>query len=157
MNKRYKSSVSKKEIREAYELQQKNSDWNLYSEREFVENLLSNRFNFLLVTYSFFVMAFVSIDGKINKLVILTLGLIIVTLVSMTIYRAYRKLMINLKYLHDLKEYHVFPLIRKEVESRRDNIGNVNPIIGIIIPSIFVVSFVIAIIFISTDIWVFNK
>jgi hypothetical protein len=88
-------------------------------------------------------------------LVILGLGFIISTLVSITIYRAYIKLIINLKYLYDLEEYQVFPLINKEVKARRDNIGNVNLIIGIIIPVIFVISFVIAIIFISTDIWKF--
>ena len=148
--------LTKKEIREAYKFQQENLDWTFYSEREFVENLFSNRFNYLLLVYSLFVTAFATISGKENKLILLSIGLFIVLLISLTIYRAYVKLIINLKILHNLPQKHVFPIIAKETNSKGIfGLGNVNPIIGIVIPLVFIISLVIAIILISIDFWKF--
>ena len=152
--KRY-NVLTKDEIHKAYEFQMKNTDWTFYSEREFIENLFSTRFNYLLVLYSLFIAAFAAIDGKINKLIILALGLIVIFLVSLTIYRAYIKLIINFKILHDMPDQHVFPMIAKETKSKgKKALSNVNPIIGIIIPCVFICSFVVAFILIITNCWV---
>ncbi len=148
-------TLAQKEIQEAYEYQRSSTDWTFYSEREFIENLFSNRFNYLLVVYSLFVTAFAAIDGTPNKLVILYLGLFVTILIGLTIYRAYVKLIINLKILHDLNEKHVFPIIGKETKSKGISaLGNVNPIIGIIIPCVFILSYVIAIILITCNYWI---
>ena len=149
--------LTKKEIREAYNYQKENLDWTFYSEREFVETLFSNRFNYLLLVYSLFVTAFATIDGRVNKLIILSLGLLIVFLISLTIYRAYVKLIINLKILHSLPKKHVFPIMSKETKSKgKSALGNVNPIIGVVIPIVFIISFVVAILLIGFDYWKFS-
>jgi len=85
----------------------------------------------------------------------LHLGLFITTLVSLTIYRAYVKLIITLKILHSLDEKHVFPIIGKETKAKGLlALGNVNPIIGIIIPFVFALSFIIAIVLITCNVWI---
>jgi len=147
--------LKKAEIKEVYEYQMKSTDWTFYSEREFVENLFSNRFNYLLVVYTLFVTAFSAIVGTTNKLIILYLGLLVTFLVSLTIYRAYVKLIITLKILHSLDEKHVFPIISKETKSKGFlALGNVNPIIGIVIPLVFILSFIISIILITCGFWI---
>ncbi len=149
-------TITKEEIQEAYEFQRTLTDWTFYSEREFVENLFSNRFNYLLIAYSLFVTAFAAINGKSNKLIILGLGLFVTILISLTIYRAYIKLIINLKILHHLNDKHVFPMIGKETKAKGAlALWNVNPIIGIIIPCVLIFSFIIAIILISCNFWTF--
>ncbi len=150
------NKITKEEIQDAYEFQRNSTDWTFYSEREFVENLFSNRFNYLLVVYSLFVTAFAAISGKTNKLIILGLGLFVTILISLTIYRAYIKLIINLKILHHLNEKHVFPMIGKETKAKGAiALWNVNPIIGVVIPIVFIFSFTIAIILISCNYWSF--
>ncbi len=156
MTKRLFDKLTKEEIQKAYEFQRTSTDWTFYSEREFIENLFSNRFNYLLVVYSLFVTAFAAINGKDNRLIILGLGLFVIILISLTIYRAYIKLIINLKILHQLNENHVFPIIGKESKAKGIiALWNVNPIIGIIIPLVFIFSFVIAILLISCNYWTF--
>lgn len=149
--------LTQEEIQNAYEYQKDSTDWTFYSEREFIENLFSNRFNYLLVVYSLFVTAFAAISGTTNKLIILYLGLFVTILVSLTIYRAYVKLIITLKILHSLDEKQVFPIINKETKSKGFSaLGNVNPIIGIVIPCVFSLSFIIGIILITYGFWTIN-
>jgi hypothetical protein len=147
--------LDEEQIKEAYKYQQQYSDWTFYSERKFVETLVSNRFNCLLVLYSLFVTAFATMEGKVNKIIILATGLLIMVLISWTIYRAYVKLDIILKILYDLGKQHVFPFIGNELKGKRPVLRNVNPIIGIWIPFVFIVSFIVAIILIATNIWHF--
>ncbi|WP_298519539.1 hypothetical protein [uncultured Kordia sp.] len=146
-------NLSNEKIKNAYEFQFKNTDWTFYTEREFIETLLANRFNFLIVIYSLFITAFATIEGKENKLIILILGLVITILISITIYRVYTKLMINLKILYKLGDNHVFPIIKKELEGKRRNIGNVNQYIAIVIPLLFIISFILGITFIAFNYW----
>ena len=147
--------LTETEIQKAYEYQKNSTDWTFYSEREFIENLFSNRFNYLLVVYTLFVTAFAAIEGTTNKLIILYLGLFVTILVSLTIYRAFVKLIITLKILHSLDEKHVFPIIGKETKSKGFSaLGNVNPIIGIVIPCVFIISFIVAIFLITCEIWI---
>jgi hypothetical protein len=126
--------LDEEQIKEAYKYQKRHSDWTFYSEREFVETLVSNRFNCLLVLYSLFVTAFATMEGKVNKIIILATGSLIMDLISWTIYRAYVKLDIILRILYDLEEQHVFPFIGNELKRKRPILRNVNPIIGIWIP-----------------------
>ncbi len=48
------------QIRRAFK-KQLHYKWTFYNEREFLENLLTKRFNFLLVAYSFFLISLVTI------------------------------------------------------------------------------------------------
>lgn len=140
------------EIESAYEYQCKHTDWTFYTERAFIENLFTNRFNFLIVIYSLFVTAFATIQGRDNKLIILILALIITTMMSITLIRVYEKLMINLKILHKLNEKHVFPMISKEIINTK-KLGNVNPILAVYIPLTFIISLILGIVFISLNLW----
>jgi len=140
-----------RKIRKAYKYQKEKLDWTFYSEREFIENLLSTRFNYLLIVYSLFITAFANINGTNGRLFILTTGALITTLIWITIYRAYVKLMIYLKILHNMGSKHVFPIAEKEVEKKGVfALFGVNPFIGIYIPFVFVLSFILAIIFVLT-------
>ena len=141
-------------IKAAYEYQLKNCEWTFYNERELLENVLSNRFNSLLVVYSLFIMAFIQIAGTINKIVILGIGLMITSLTGLTIYRTYIKLDIIQKFIYSLGENDVSTFVKKEVKAlKKKALCKITPIIGIIIPCLFVISFIAAIILISTNLW----
>jgi len=150
----YASEITSDKVKEAYDFQLKNNMWTFYNERELEENIIANRYNCLLVVYSLFLMTFVNINGIFNKIVILSLGLLITIFISLTIYRAYIKLNIYLKILKDLNEYHVLPFVDLEVKAQK-KIFNISvlSIIGIIIPLILITSYIIAIILISLNIW----
>ncbi|RHE20951.1 hypothetical protein DW763_02460 [Bacteroides uniformis] len=79
-----------------------------------------------------------------SKLLLITLFLsaVILTLMSLAIYRIYIKLIIILKMLYQLEDYQVFNLVKKEVDSLDNKISiPVNAIIGVIIPFIGSLSF----------------
>lgn len=134
-------SLSKEEIEAAFKYQKENIDWTFYSEREFIENLFNQRFNYLIVMYSLFIAAATTVHTKENLLIVLTLGLVFTSLVSLTIYRAYMKLIIILKILHRL-DNHIFQLIEKEVSAMgRKALFGVNQITGIYIPLIAIITF----------------
>ena len=129
------NTLSRKEIQEAFEYQKKNIGWDFYSEREFVENLFSQRFNYLIVMYSVFLTAAAASSSHKNLIIVLSLGVIMVFLVALTVFRAYKKLMVNLKILHKLDKYHVFPIIEKEIQTNGyKGLFGVNPIVGWVIP-----------------------
>ena len=142
-------------IKEAYDFQQKNNTWTFYDERELEENIMANRYNYLLVLYGLFVNAFVITEGRINKIVILSLGLVITIFMSLTIYKAYNKLNINLRMLKDMNEYHVLPFINKEFKAQKKLNTPVLLITGKIVPCILIITYFIAIVLISFDIWKF--
>ena len=149
----------------AYKKQLEESKWNFYDERKHVEELLCQRFNYLIVAFSLFVTAFASINGRTNKLIILFTGFIILVLISLTIRRAYLKLDINLKILYKLQGakdsedewnqdcYNAMSIIDKEVETRLLPLKNMNKTIGFWIPLAFVSIFGIGIITICLNIW----
>ena len=101
-------TLTNEEIRQSYECQRKNGDWTFYQEREFMENLLQTRFNFLMTVYTLFLFPFFQSTNKESKMVILILGLIIVGIMALSVYRIYVKVDIVLKILHKLDDYHVF-------------------------------------------------
>lgn len=145
--------ITDEEVRNAFAKQKSFETWNFYDEREFIENLLSQRFNYLLLVYSLFITAFAAIDGKENKLIILGTGIALNFLISLTIYRGYVKLDVNLKILHSLWDDHVFPIIRKETNARKFRLFDVNPFIGIYIPLLCIISLIIAFVLIYFNIW----
>lgn len=124
------------EIRKAFEFQVSNNLWNFYNEREFLENLLSQRFNYLILVYSLFISAaavMYSNGSEYLLLIIFLIGTIVTRLTCITIYRVYGKMMINLEILDKLGDLHVFPFIRIETKARKIKCENANKIIGIVI------------------------
>jgi uncharacterized protein (TIGR00725 family) len=59
--------------------------WNLSQEREFIENILCQRFNFLLVFYSLVVAGAFTTESQRNFSIVLTLGAIITSILAITI------------------------------------------------------------------------
>lgn len=80
--------------------------WDLSQEREFIENLLCQRFNFLLLFYSLVVAGAVATQSQTNFSIILTLGALICTLVSLPIARAQHKLELILKHIRLRDRHH---------------------------------------------------
>ena len=71
--------------------------WDMSQERAFIENLLCERFNFLLVFYSLVVAGAFSTSSRLNFSIALTLGALICSLLSLPIARAQHKLDLILK------------------------------------------------------------
>lgn len=137
-------SISEYEVREKYIKQRDNKDWTLYSERTFIEQLFSTRFNYYIASFSLLTAAISRIESETMLLVILSLSTIILTLMSLTIYRIYVKLIIILKLLYRLEDYQVFRMIDKEIKYMKNKISiPVNAIIGVIIPFVGSTFFVI--------------
>lgn len=134
------------EIREAFEFQKDNSDWTFYKERELTETTLHSRFNFLLLVFSLFANAYFMVQNNNDKLTILIVGLVIIILLSIGIYRAYTRFMILTDVLHCLDEKDVFPVIIKEYSARPiQRIFKRNAIVGYMVPSVMIISFIVGI------------
>jgi hypothetical protein len=58
------------QIKDVYYYQRNHSGWTFYQEREFMENLLQTRFNFLITVYALFVTAFFMTADRESKLII---------------------------------------------------------------------------------------
>jgi hypothetical protein len=144
--KQYAYSITKKDIINANTSQK---SWSFYNQKEHLDNLLANRFNSLLVTYSLFLVTFIEIQEKAYKIIILFLGLLITLLVSYTIYEVYLRLLITLEYLEIINEKNMFILINKGIK-KYPRTGNVLFIMSIVIPCILIISFITAILLILT-------
>ncbi len=73
--------------------------WDMSQERAFIENLLCQRFNFLLVFYSLVVAGAFATNSQVNFNIALTLGAFICTLLSFPIARSQHKLDLILKHI----------------------------------------------------------
>lgn len=126
------------DVQEAFKYQQQNNLWNFYNEREFVEILLSQRFNYLILVYSLFVSAVATVYNlhpKILLVIVFLLGTIVVRLICITIFRIYAKVIINLDILDCLGGKHVFHFIRKETKARKIKYSYANKILGVYMPN----------------------
>jgi hypothetical protein len=105
--------------------------WDMSQERAFIENLLSQRFNFSMVFFSLIIAGSLSTKSVDNFKIILSIGSIISWLLSLTIYRAQYKF--DLIFEELLKDpNHPVTIINKlanKGESRRKLIGNTIPTI----------------------------
>jgi hypothetical protein len=153
------------EIKASFELQRKYQIWNFYDEREFIENLLQTRFNFLITTYALFLTVLFTTQKSNSKIIITIIGFIILGLMSLTVCRIYVKLIIMLKILRNMGDFHVAPKVDKELNGNKAyapgsketvplnkdgkfkrykfRLFGVNIIIGIIIPYLIVFSFLV--------------
>ena len=153
-------------VNKAFVYQDRNLGWTFYNEREFLENLLQTRFNFLLVVYAmFFNVFFLTKCGTLSKIVILVIGLIITLLIWKIIFRIYKKVNVLLCVLYSLwgkekkdsKENKEIIEDKKNKELNTSNIINtllkkdnknnenneVNKFIGFYIPLTLVLTFAI--------------
>lgn len=134
-------------VNQAFE-KQKIHGWTFYDEREHIENLLCQRFNFLLVVYSLFITAAATVNDAKERTIIFVVGAIFILLLSATLYRVYIKLDIVLQILHDLPPEHVFKMVQIEVKAKGFSaLFDVNPLIGKYIPFFCFITFVVAIVY----------
>lgn len=111
-------------VRDTYKKQKEEkktdgSGWDFWDERAHIENILCQRFNYLILCYSLFITAFSVIPGRWSKTIILIVGLIVVFLISLLVRRAWYKLDVNLKFLYVLyDEYNGIYMIDKIVENK---------------------------------------
>jgi len=87
--------LRKSSIKRAYTYQKK-CGWTFNNEKEVTATTFHNRFNFLLLAYSLFLNTYFMVNGKSDKLSILIIGLIIIFLLSVSIFRAYTRLKVLL-------------------------------------------------------------
>jgi hypothetical protein len=112
--------------------------WGLSEERAFIENLLCQRFNFLLVFYSLVVAGAFTTGSQRNFNIALTAGAIICSLFALPIARAQHKLDLILRHLATQEPAHparmtdvwaldlsLVPVVLRPIvrHSRRDVIG----------------------------------
>ena len=67
------------------------SDWTMSQEREFMEHMVGQRFNFLVLIYSVIVAGALNSNQQSHMQIILGVGFVITFLVSYTVFRVYRK------------------------------------------------------------------
>jgi len=114
------------EIRKTYlaqklEKKEEGGGWTFWDERVQVENLLCQRFNFLILSYSLFIAAFAVIPDKLSKIILLFLGFVVMLLLSIFVRRAWSKLDFNLKCLFVLhEEYNGIRFIDQKVRSKKN-------------------------------------
>jgi hypothetical protein len=140
-------------LQKAFEIQ-KEAGWTFYHEREFMENLLQTRFNFLLAVYALFLNAFVQIKNNnfLLKLGVLCIGLVVIIIMGFTVYRIYTKVMILLNILRRLGDDHVFPLVDEIIKDREFSHSGVNHLIGWVVPLLLVLSFIAGIILVCLNV-----
>lgn len=155
------------EIRKIYlaqklEKKEEGGGWDFWDERVQVENLLCQRFNFLIVCYSLFIAAFAVISDRTSKLILLSVGCIVIWLISIFVRRAWFKLDYNLKCLFVLHEkYNGIRLIDQYAANKGKLIKCIlkclgiryNRIIGSIIPNLMWISLAIGFLAILLGWW----
>ena len=113
-----------------------NENWDLSQERAFMENLFCQRFNFFILVFSLVLAGAASANTQLKLVSLLWIGLVLCILVGLTVYRNYVKLNWILEALHGLPSH---PVARTEAGIKvlgKKKLFGVNPIIGIVIPSI---------------------
>ncbi len=128
---------------------QKDLGWDFYDEREFMENLFCQRFNYFLIVYSLFITAAASVKNEKSLIIVLSLGIFLTISIWLTLYRAYVKLIINLKILYRIpKKGHVFQVINNEIKTYNwvKRLFGVNSLIGVYIPIFCILTLITALI-----------
>ena len=105
--------------------------WDMSQERAFIENLLSQRFNFFLVFFSLVIAGAINAPSQLFFQTILTLGAIICWLLALTIFRSQQKLDVLLKFIFEDSSHPA-----KKADDACKNRGSRRKIIGDIIPTI---------------------
>jgi len=78
-------------------------EWSLSDEREFVENLFNQRLNFYLLVFSVVITAIFVTTNKVERLIVIGIGIVVCLLLALAVYRACHKLIFLFKLLHRTK------------------------------------------------------
>lgn len=118
--------------------------WNFYNERQHVETLFYNRFNFFLMLYGMFVAAIASLECDSKKSFefgLLMFAIVILSLVWATLCRNYQTLRMILYILDNgLPEYHSSPILSSYMKLGCLNIPSSGYFISIFIPFVCLMS-----------------
>lgn len=118
--------------------------WNFYNERQHVETLFYNRFNFFLMLYGMFVAAIASLECDSKKSFefgLLMFTIVILSLVWATLCRNYQTLRMILYILDNgLPEYHSSPILSSYMKLGCLNIPSSGYFISIFIPFVCLMS-----------------
>lgn len=114
----------KEKIERIMQVQKEKTGWNFYHERQHVETLFYNRFNFFLMLYGFFIAAIATLENATNCTIcskimvgLLIFGIIILFGVWATLWRNYQTLCLILYILDKgLPKYHSSPILSKYME-----------------------------------------
>jgi len=137
--------IEESDILPAYDYQ-KESGWTFNNEREVTETTLNNRINFLLLAYSLFINAYFTVKENNDRLTILVIGLLIIILLSFSIFKAYTRLRILVKIIRRLEEKDVLRFINKELKGNKLYKIVPHTITSILIPIVMILSFIIGLI-----------
>lgn len=109
-------------------------DWNMSDEREFMENLLCQRFNFFLVMFSLVLTAAFTSQSQLGRTLILATGVVLSVMVWLTIYRAHVKHHWIMQHLYGRPE-HPAAIVNTEVKKLGvKSFRSVSRFIGVGIP-----------------------
>jgi disulfide bond formation protein DsbB len=109
-------------------------DWNMSDEREFMENLLCQRFNFFLVMFSLILAAAFTARPHLDRTLILATGVILSVMVWLTLYRAHVKHHWIMQHLYGRPE-HPAAIVNTEVKKQgRKSFRSVSWFVGVGIP-----------------------
>lgn len=148
------------------------SGWDFWDERVHVENLLCKRINYLILCYSLFVAAFAAVGDRISKTVVLSVGFVVMYMMSLFLARAWRKLDMSLKFIFVLypRRYNGLLLIDELVKNAPQkpffslgifNLSKLgipyNKLVGLFLPVFLCISFAIGIILIIAGVWDVGK
>ena len=116
-------------------LVQSSLDWTMSQERVFIENLLCQRFNFLLILFSLIIAGSINAKSQTNMTIILGVGTLIFSLVGLTVYRVHIKHDWIMKELYQT-EGHPVKICNDAIKKLPwwQRLFSVSKLIGIIIP-----------------------
>jgi hypothetical protein len=109
-------------------------EWDINQERMFMENLLAQRFNFFLVTFSLFLGGAASANSQLKLQLLLLCGLILCLLMWATVYRIYIKVDITLKMCYEHEDQFLQEIARRTKQQGSVAFIGVNSLVGIWIP-----------------------
>lgn len=111
-------------------------EWSIYQEREFIENLLCQRFNFFILLFSLIMTSGATVNSSSMLLfnIIIISGVFLCSCVWLTIVRIYSKLDSILRIIYKYETTKMFKIIQKEARRYKYSFVNVNIFIGFYIP-----------------------
>jgi hypothetical protein len=109
-------------------------EWDINQERMFLENLLAQRFNFFLVTFSLFLGGAASANSQLKLQLLLFCGLILCLLMWAIVYRIYIRVDITLRMCYEHEDQFLQEITRRVKQQGAVGFISVNPLVGIWIP-----------------------
>jgi hypothetical protein len=121
-------------------------EWDINQERMFVENLLAQRFNFFLVTFSLVLGGAASANSQLKLQLLLLCGLILCLLMWATVYRIYVKVDVTLKMCYEHEDKFLYEIAKRTKQQGIIAFVGVNSLVGVWIPLSCVLIIVVALV-----------